>query len=119
MSTLESASIDTCTVHHLPGRDLVLTCLGRRTAARVTSPWAWPNSPEAHSRPRTHMHEKRKCSSSSWAGAQSWPGAQELPLEPGVAIFIPSGTEHQIRVEAGEPLRLVTLFSPARRSRRI
>lgn len=37
---------------------------------------------------------------------------QELRLEPGVAIFIPPGLIHQIRADSGEPLKLVTLFSP-------
>jgi oxalate decarboxylase/phosphoglucose isomerase-like protein (cupin superfamily) len=29
-----------------------------------------------------------------------------------VAVFIPPGLTHQIRVDGAEPLRLVTLFSP-------
>ncbi len=39
-------------------------------------------------------------------------GDQQARLESGVAVYIPPGLAHQIRVDGDEPLRLVTLFSP-------
>jgi quercetin dioxygenase-like cupin family protein len=37
---------------------------------------------------------------------------QEIRMETGVAVFIPPGVAHRIRVDGHEPLRVVTLFSP-------
>ena len=39
-------------------------------------------------------------------------GEKEARLEPGVAVFIPPGLPHQIRVDGEELLKMVTLFSP-------
>jgi putative monooxygenase len=61
--------------------------------------------------PHTHVREEEIIFILSGRGA-ILATEQELLLEPGVAVFIPPGIEHQIRVAKGEPLRLVTLFSP-------
>jgi quercetin dioxygenase-like cupin family protein len=39
-------------------------------------------------------------------------GEEEVLFEPGVAVLIPPGIPHRIRVDGEETLRVVTVFSP-------
>lgn len=111
MPALESSSVSTCTVHHLPGRDWYYLFgpinSGARNLAFGVAEFPAGTLAAAH----VHAHEEEIIFILSGRGAILAAG-QELLLEPGVAIFIPPATEHQIRVDEAEMLRLVTLFSP-------
>jgi quercetin dioxygenase-like cupin family protein len=108
---LETCSLTTCTVHHLPGRDWFYLLGPQNSAARnlAFGVAEFPAGTEAA--PHTHAREEEIIFILLGQGV-ILAGEQEIALEPGVAVFIPPATEHQIRVHAGEPLRLVTLFSP-------
>jgi mannose-6-phosphate isomerase-like protein (cupin superfamily) len=111
MSTLESSSISTCTVHHLPGRDWYYL-LGPNNSGALNLAFGVAVFPAGTvAAPHMHSREEEIVFILSGRGA-ILAGEQELVLEPGVAVFIPPATEHQISVAEGEPLRLVTLFSP-------
>ena len=88
------------------------TCSARRTVRPATWPSVWPSFP-AGTLAAAHVHaaEEEIIYILSGAGA-ILAGEQEIRLEPGVAVFIPPGQMHRIRADEGEPLRLVTLFSP-------
>ena len=111
MSTLESARADTCTVYHLPGRDWYYL-LGPLNSAARNLAFGLAEFP-AGTLAAAHVHaaEEEIIYILSGAGA-ILAGEQEVRLEPGVAVFIPPGQMHQIRVSEGELLKLVTLFSP-------
>jgi len=111
MSKLERASIDTCTIHRLPGRDWYYL-IGPQNSAAQNLAFGLAEFP-AGTLAAPHMHglEEEVIYILSGRGAIR-AGDQEVVLEPGVAIFIPPGTEHQIRVDSLERLKLVTLFSP-------
>jgi quercetin dioxygenase-like cupin family protein len=111
MSALESAYADTCTVYHLPGRDWYYL-LGPQNSAARNLAFGLAEFP-AGTLAAAHVHavEEEIIYILSGAGA-ILAGEQEIRLEPGVAVFIPPGQMHQIRADQGEPLKLVTLFSP-------
>jgi quercetin dioxygenase-like cupin family protein len=111
MSALESARADTCIVYHLPGRDWYYL-LGPQNGAARNLAFGLAEFP-AGTLAAKHVHaaEEEIIYILSGAGA-ILAGEQEIHLEPGVAVFIPPGQIHQIRVNEGEPLKLVTLFSP-------
>jgi quercetin dioxygenase-like cupin family protein len=111
MTALESARADTCTVYHLPGRDWYYL-LGPRNSAVRNLAFGLAEFP-ADTLAAAHVHaaEEEIIYILSGAGA-ILAGEQKIRLEPGVAVFIPPGQMHQIRADAPEPLKLVTLFSP-------
>ena len=111
MAALESAHADTCTVYHLPGRDWYYL-LGPQNCAARNLAFGLAEFP-AGTLAAEHVHaaEEEIIYILSGAGA-ILAGEQEIRLEPGVAVFIPPGQMHQIRADAPEPLKLVTLFSP-------
>jgi quercetin dioxygenase-like cupin family protein len=111
MPALESTSISTCTVHHLPGRDWYYLLGPTNSDARNLAFGVAEFPPSTLAAAHTHAREEEIIFILSGSGAILAAG-QELVLEPGVAVFIPPATEHQIRVDEGEQLRLVTLFSP-------
>jgi len=111
MSELETAHVDTCTVYHLPGRDWYYL-LGPQNSRARNLAFGLAEFPggtlaAAHS----HAAEEEIIFILSGQGAILG-GEQQVPLQSGVAIFIPPGLTHQIRVDGDEPLKLVTLFSP-------
>jgi len=111
MSHLETAHVDACTVHHLPGRDWYYLLgpqnSGARNLAFGLAEFPAGTLAAAH----THAAEEEILYILSGRGAILAAG-KESPLEPGAAVFIPPGLAHQIRAGAAEPLRLVTVFSP-------
>jgi quercetin dioxygenase-like cupin family protein len=111
VSKLESARAETCTVYHLPGRDwyYLLGPLNSGTKNLTFGLAEFPGGTLAA--PHVHTAEEEIIYILSSAGAIITED-QEIRLEPGVAVFIPPGLTHQIRVDGAEPLRLVTLFSP-------
>ena len=111
MFELESAHMDSCTVYHLPGRDWYYL-LGPQNSAARNLAFGLAEFP-AGTLAAAHVHaaEEEIIYILSGAGA-ILAGEQEIRLEPGVAVFIPPGQMHQIRVDEEEPLKLVTLFSP-------
>ncbi len=111
MSVLESASINTCTVHHLPGRDWYYLLGPVNSGARNLAFGVAEFPAGTVAAPHVHAREEEIIFILSGCG-QIVAGEQAVRLEPGVAVFIPPATEHQIRVDADEQLRLVTLFSP-------
>jgi putative monooxygenase len=108
---LESAHVNTCTVYHLPGRDWYYLLGPLNSAARnlVFGLAEFPGGTLAAA--HTHAAEEEIIYILSGAGA-ILAGQQEVRLEPGVAVFIPPGLQHQIRGDGPESLRLITLFSP-------
>jgi quercetin dioxygenase-like cupin family protein len=111
MSVLESARADTCTVYHLPGRDWYYLLGPQNSAARNLAFGLAEFPAGTVAAEHVHAAEEEIIYILSGAGA-ILAGEQEIRLEPGVAVFIPPGQMHQIRVNEGEPLKLVTLFSP-------
>lgn len=111
MSQLESAHVNTCTVYHLPGRDWYYLLGPLNSAARnlVFGLAEFPAGTLAAA--HTHAAEEEIIYILAGTGA-ILAGEQEVRLEPGVAVFIPPGLQHQIRADGPEPLKLVTLFSP-------
>jgi putative monooxygenase len=111
VAKLETASVETCTVYHLPGRDwyYLLGPLNSAVKNLVFGLAEFPGGTLA----AVHMHaaEEEIIFILSGAGA-TIAGEQEIALAPGVAVFIPPGLTHQIRSDGPESLRLVTLFSP-------
>ena len=111
MSMLESSHVNTCTVHHLPGRDWYYLLGPQNSGARnlVFGLAEFPGGTLA----AQHVHAAEEEIIYILAGAGAIvAGEQEIRLEPGVAVFIPPALPHQIRAAGPEPLRLVTLFSP-------
>jgi mannose-6-phosphate isomerase-like protein (cupin superfamily) len=111
MSELETAHANKCTVYHLPGRDWYYL-LGPQNSQAKNLAFGLAEFPggtlaAAH----THQAEEEIIYILSGRGA-IFSAEKEAQLEPGVAVFIPPGLEHQIRVDGEEPLKLVTLFSP-------
>jgi quercetin dioxygenase-like cupin family protein len=111
MSKLETAHVDNCTVYHLPGRDWFYL-LGPQNCATRNLTFGLAEFPggtlaAAH----THDTQEEILYTLSGLGALL-AGEQEVCMEPGVAVFIPPGLAHQIRVDGTEPLKVVTLFSP-------
>ena len=111
MPELIIAHRDTCTVHHLPGRDWFYLLGPQNSRARnlVFGLATFPAGTVAAA--HTHPAEEEMLYILAGSG-EIVAGAQASRLEPGVAVYIPPGAEHQIRVDAGEPLELVTVFSP-------
>jgi quercetin dioxygenase-like cupin family protein len=111
VSKLESATADTCTVHHLPGRDWYYM-LGPINSGAKNLTFGLAEFPGGTlAAPHVHAGEEEIIYILSGTGA-TIAGDQEIALAPGVAVFIPPGLRHQIRADEPESLRLVTLFSP-------
>jgi quercetin dioxygenase-like cupin family protein len=111
MSELEMADVSTCTVYHLPGRDWYYLLGPHNSRARnlVFGLAEFPGGTLA----AAHSHPAEEEIIYILAGQGAiLAGKQQVPLQPGVAVFIPPGLAHQIRVDGDEPLKLVTLFSP-------
>lgn len=111
MAELETARIDNCIVYHLPGRDWFYFLGPQNSQAKnlVFGLAEFPGGTLAAA--HTHQTEEEILYILSGEGAII-AGEQETRLEPGVAVFIPSGLAHQIRADGDEPLKLVTVFSP-------
>jgi quercetin dioxygenase-like cupin family protein len=108
---LETAHINNCTVYNLPGRDWFYL-LGPQNSQAKNLVFGLAEFPggtlaAAHS----HEVEEEIIYILSGKGAII-SGEMEARLEPGVAVFIPPGLPHQIRVDGEETLKMVTLFSP-------
>jgi quercetin dioxygenase-like cupin family protein len=111
MAKLETAHINNCTVYHLPGRDWFYL-LGPQNSQAKNLAFGLAEFPAgtlavAH----THQAEEEIIYILSGEGAIISDG-KETRLEPGLAVFIPPGLSHQIKVDGEAPLNLVTLFSP-------
>ena len=111
MRKLETATAETCTVYHLPGRDWYYLLGPQNSAARNLAFGLAEFPAGTLAAAHTHTGEEEIIYILSGAGA-ILAGAQEVRLEPGVAVFIAPGLTHQIRANDAEPLKLVTLFSP-------
>jgi len=111
MAELEMAHIDNCTVYHLPGRDWFYL-LGPQNSKSRNLAFGLAEFPgDTLAATHTHQTEEEIIYILSGRGAII-AGEKEMRLEAGVAIFIPPGLSHQIRVDGEDPLKLVTLFSP-------
>lgn len=111
MAEIERAHIDDCTVYHLPGRDWFYL-LGPQNSQAKNLVFGLAEFP-ASTLAAAHAHETQEEIIYILSGAGDLIAEEkETRLEPGVAVFIPPGLLHQIRVDEGEPLKLVTLFSP-------
>ena len=111
MPELEASHVSTCMVYHLPGRDWYYLLGPQNSQARnlAFGLAEFPGGTMA----AAHCHAAEEEIIFILAGKGAiMSGGQELPLQPGVAVFIPPGLGHQIRADGEEPLRLVTLFSP-------
>ncbi len=111
MSKLESTSISTCTVHHLPGRDWYYLLGPQNSAARNLAFGVAEFPAGTTAAVHMHAHEEEIIFILSGRGA-ILADDHQIVLKPGTAVFIPPAVQHQIRVEEAEALRLITLFSP-------
>jgi putative monooxygenase len=111
MCKLESATAETCTVYRLPGRDWYYL-LGPQNSAARNLAFGLAEFP-AGTLAAAHVHAAEEEIIYILSGSgEILAGEQQIRLEPGVAVFIPPGQTHQIRVGEEEPLKLITLFSP-------
>ncbi len=111
MLELETAHVNTCRVYHLPGRDWYYL-LGPQNSQAKNLAFGLAEFPGGTlAAPHSHTVEEEIIYILSGRGA-ILAGGKETCLEPGVAVFIPPGLEHQIRADREEAMRLVTLFSP-------
>lgn len=111
MSRLEIAHIDTCPVHHLPGRDWFYL-LGPLTGRARNLAFGLVEFPAGALAPaQTHPQQEEIIYVLAGEGAVLT-GGDELRLIPGVGVFIPPGVPHQIRVCGEHSLKLITVFSP-------
>jgi mannose-6-phosphate isomerase-like protein (cupin superfamily) len=109
--TFETAHVDSCTVYHLPGRDWYYL-LGPQNCPVRNLAFGLAEFP-GNSLAAAHVHEEEEEIIYILAGYGAIIGDEgEVALQPGLAVFIPPGLRHQIRVDGQEPLKLVTLFSP-------
>ncbi len=111
MPELETAHATSCPVYHLPGRDWYYLLGPQNSQARNLAFGLAEFPAGTVAGAHTHQAEEEIIYILSGQGTISAAG-KEARLEPGVAVFIPPGLEHQIRVEGSEPLKLATLFSP-------
>jgi quercetin dioxygenase-like cupin family protein len=111
MSKLETAHVDNCTVYHLPGRDWFYL-LGPQNCSTRNLTFGLAEFPGG-TLATAHSHDTQEEILYTLSGVGTIiAGGQEARMEPGVAVFIPPGLAHQIRVDGDEPLKVVTLFSP-------
>jgi quercetin dioxygenase-like cupin family protein len=111
MPGFETAHIDTCTVYRLPGRDWFYL-LGPQNCQTQNLAFGLAEFP-AGTLAASHVHDAEEEIIYILSGTGAIISAEkETRLEPGLAVFIPPGLPHQIRVDSSQPLKLVTLFSP-------
>ena len=111
MSKLETAHIDDCTVYNLPGRDWFYM-LGPQNCRTQNLTFGLAEFP-GNSLAMSHIHDTQEEILYTLSGVGTiLTDDQEVRMEPGLAVFIPPGLAHRIRVDGEEPLRVVTLFSP-------
>jgi mannose-6-phosphate isomerase-like protein (cupin superfamily) len=111
MPDLQTATEKECTVYHLPGRDWYYL-LGPQNSNARNLVFGLAEFP-AGTLAAPHVHAAEEEIIYILTGTGSIVTAErELRLEPGVAVYIPPGLTHQIRADAPEALKLVTLFSP-------
>ncbi len=111
MPGFETAHIKDCTVYHLPGRDWFYL-LGPENSQARNLVYGLAEFP-AGTLAASHSHETQEEILYVLSGEGAIiSGEKQVCMEPGVAIFIPPGLPHQIRVDGAEPLMVVTVFSP-------
>ncbi len=111
MPHLQTANAHSCPIYHLPGRDWYYL-LGPLNSPARNLAFGLAEFP-AGTLAAAHVHAAEEEIIYILEGTGGIiEDEQETPLEPGVAVFIPPGLPHQIRVDAAAPLKLVTLFSP-------
>jgi mannose-6-phosphate isomerase-like protein (cupin superfamily) len=111
MPELERSHLSSCPMYRLPGRDWYYL-LGPQNSRARNLAFGFAEFPAGTiAAPHTHRAEEEiiyiVAGHGTIASAEG-----ERPLDPGAAVFIPPGLEHQIRVSREEPLKLVTVFSP-------
>lgn len=107
----ETAHLDHCMVHHLPGRDWFYL-IGPQTSSTQNLAFGLAEFHPGQQAP-AHSHDGQEEIIYILEGQGEFVAAgRRERLEPGVAIFIPIGLEHCIVVAGREPLKLVTVFSP-------
>lgn len=108
---LVASTRDRAETLHLPGRDWALL-LGPAVGAVRNITLGYSTFP-AGSAPTGHVHpnEEEVVYVVAGRGRLAAPDSV-VELEPGVAVYIPPGTEHATIAYAGQDLELVTVFSP-------
>ncbi len=100
-----------CQVLHLPGRDWFYLLGPQNSGAKNLNFGLATFPPDSKAPP--HMHETQEEIIFILSGRGKFATAERtVPLEPGTAVFIPPGLEHQIVVTGDETIKLVTVFSP-------
>ncbi len=98
-------------VFPLPGRDWYLYVGPQNSPARNVTVGVSVFPPG--SRPTGHVHDAQEETIYVTSGRGRLVTAEATALlEPGVAVFIPTGTFHATESDGPEPLELVCLFSP-------
>ncbi len=100
-----------CRVINLPGRDWFYL-LGPQNSDAKNLAFGLATFPPDSNAP-AHTHDAQEEIIFILSGHGRFVSAERTAaLEPGTAIFIPPGLQHQIVVTGGETLKLVTVFSP-------
>jgi quercetin dioxygenase-like cupin family protein len=108
---LSTMRVDQCTIYHLPGRDWYYL-IGPINSAAKNLAFGLAEFHPGETAP-AHTHDAQEEIIYILEGQGDFITADGVKaLEPGVAVFIPPGLEHRIVVNGGQPLKLVTLFSP-------
>jgi quercetin dioxygenase-like cupin family protein len=108
---LTTMHVDDCTVYHLPGRDWFYL-IGPINSPAKNLAFGLAEFHPGETAP-AHTHDAQEEIIYILEGTGDFITAEGVkPLTPGVAVFIPPGLQHQIIVKGGQPIKLVTLFSP-------
>jgi quercetin dioxygenase-like cupin family protein len=100
-----------CRVIHLPGRDWFYLLGPQNSDAKNLAFGLATFPPDSKAPPHTHDSQEEIIFILSGRG-EFVTAERKVALEPGTAIFIPPGLQHQIVVTSDETIKLVTVFSP-------
>lgn len=107
----EVATEHDCQVINLPGRDWFYL-LGPQNSAAKNLAFGLATFPPGSNAP-AHTHDTQEEIIYILSGHGKFISTDRtVPLEPGTAIFISPGSQHQIVVTGDETIKLVTVFSP-------
>ena len=108
---LRAVHRDEAEVHHLPGRDWHML-IGPETVGARNMTFGWGVFPPG-SAPEGHVHPTQEEIVYIIRGRGELVSPEgSVPLEPGVAVYIPVGEFHATVSHGPEPLEMVTAFSP-------
>lgn len=107
---LHGVRVEDAEVFQLPGRQVSYLVGPKTTGANnvTVGLCVWPQGGQPR---HVHTEQEETIYIVSGRGEISCP-ENTVALEPGTAVFIPTGTNHSIESFGPEPLQFVTIFSP-------